>query len=103
MVEKSGGNGELHSDANKTGQPELNKDATPPTDFKICEVWIKNNQVYLEGTKEFWMDKVRALGLLELCRDIIKTAQMPEEKKIITSPTMSPVDFVRSRFGKRKR
>ena len=54
-----------------------------PNEFKICEIWIRSGQVMLDASENFWKEKVRALGVLELCKDIVKTAQPPKAPKII--------------------
>ena len=66
----------------------------------MAEIWIKSGQVFLEGTQEFWQDRVRALGLMVLCQDIIKTAKMPEQKKddIIIPRGMGALNFLRNRL-----
>ena len=55
----------------------------PPTDFKVAEIWIRDSQLKLEALPEFWKDKIRAIGLLELCKDIVKEARLPNENRII--------------------
>ncbi len=55
----------------------------PPKDFKVAEIWIRDNNLKLEALPEFWKDKIRALGLLELCKDIVKEAKLPNENRII--------------------
>ena len=40
----------------------------PPKDFKIAEIWIKNDTVALDACPNFWMDKLRAVGILEYCK-----------------------------------
>ena len=57
----------------------------PPTDFKIAEIWIRSGNVMIDAVENFWADRCRALGVLEFCKDIVKTAQPPKkpENKII--------------------
>jgi len=56
---------------------------TEPTDFKLAEIWLKNGKIFIEAPETFWMDKCRALGLLEYCKDIVKEARVKEDKRII--------------------
>lgn len=100
IKEKSCGNDELKQEEIK---PESINEAQPPTDFKVAEIWIKNGQVFLEGTQEFWSDRARALGVLEFCKDIIKTAKVPsEEKPKIITGGLAPLDFIRQRIKGKK-
>ncbi len=50
-------------------------------DFKIAEIWIRSGQIMLDAAPNFWADRCRALGVLEFCKDIVKTAKMPEPEK----------------------
>ena len=43
-----------------------------PNDYKIAEIWIKEGSIMLDASPQFWTDKLRALGLLEMCKDIVK-------------------------------
>jgi len=43
-----------------------------PKDFKIAEIWIKDDTVALDAVPNFWGDKLRALGILEYCKEIVK-------------------------------
>ena len=51
-----------------------------PNEFKIAEIWIKEGQLVLDASPEFWIDKLRALGVLEMCKDIVKQYNKPEPK-----------------------
>ena len=76
-----------------------------PKDFKVAEIWIKDGKVCLDASMEFWSDRVRAIGLLEFCKEIVKTAKGPEEEKpkIITGSGVGALDYLRNRIkGKRK-
>lgn len=73
-------NGEKKQEEKPEQKPEEQK---PPQDFKIAEIWIRNGQVMLDASENFWKEKVRALGVLELCKDIVKAAQPPKAPKII--------------------
>lgn len=55
----------------------------PPTDFKVAEIWIRSGQIMLDASESFWGDRCRALGVLEFCKDIVKSAQAPAKPKII--------------------
>ena len=74
---------------------------TPPTEFKLCEVWIRNGQLQLDGAKIFMEDKVRALGTFEYCKDIIKQHVEKEEKSPIITPKGSMMDFARKKFSRK--
>ncbi len=88
----------------KESLPQDVKSPEPPTDFKVAEIWIKSGQIFLEGSGEFWSDRIRAIGLLTLCIDIVKTAKGPEpdKPKIITGSGVGPMDFIRNRVNKFK-
>ena len=58
------------------------KPPEPPTDFKVAEIWIRSGQIMLDASESFWTDRCRALGVLEFCKDIVKTAQAPKPKVI---------------------
>lgn len=75
----------------------------PPTDFKVAEIWIRNSQLKLEALPEFWKDKIRAIGLLELCKDIVKQASLPDENRIIRGQDNHKFwNYIRG-LGKRRR
>jgi hypothetical protein len=60
------------------------QESIPPTDFKVAEIWIRNGQLMLDATPEFWKDKFRARGLLAYLDDIVKEAKVPNDRpKII--------------------
>lgn len=85
--------------------PEENKKEapqTPPTDFKVAEIWIRQGRVFIDAQQEFWADKCRALGLLEYCKDIVKDARTAPEPKIMPARG-SMMNFARKIFNKRKR
>lgn len=74
--------GTIETPGNGKDKPKEKKEPEKPiTDFKVAEIWIKSGQVFLEATENFWMDRCRALGLLEFCKDIVKTAKTPEKPK----------------------
>ncbi len=75
-----------------------------PDEFKVAEIWIKKGMIHLEAARSFWDDRVRAVGLLEYCKDIVKNAQAPkaEKPKIITNPFNSTIDFVRNGLRKKR-
>lgn len=72
----------------------------PPTEFKICEIWLRQGKIFIDAQEEFWKDKCRALGLLEYCKDIIKEARTPESKIIPAKGGM--MNFARKVFGRRR-
>ncbi len=59
-----------------------------PTSWKVAEIWIKEGQLMLDASPEFWMDKLRALGLLEMCKDIVKEFKQ-QKPQIITGKESS--------------
>ena len=74
----------------------------PQADFKICEVWVKSGQRFVEAPKSFWTDKCKALGVLEYCKDIVKSFTPPAEKGKIIQPKGQMMDFVRNGLRKKK-
>jgi len=76
------------------------KKETPPTDFKIAEIWIRSGQIMLDASETFWQDRCRALGVLEFCKEIVKTAQPPKNKIIHANGGM--LNFARNIFKRRK-
>jgi hypothetical protein len=61
-----------------------------PKDYKIAEIWIKDGRVMLDATPEFYFNKLLAIGILEYCKDIIKTTEAKEDKpKIQVASGMS--------------
>ena len=96
--------GGQETNENKNGDKINPKEAPLPTDFKIAEIWIRNGQIHLDAGDHFWADRVRALGVMELCKDIIKTAQIKkEESKIIQAKSNGVIDFVRNGLKRKKR
>lgn len=89
----------------KEVKPEVKTEPGKPiTDFKICEVWIRSGQIMLDASPNFWQDRCRALGVLMLCQEIVKTAKMPEEPKSKIIPANGGMmNFARNIFGKGKR
>lgn len=73
----------------------------PPTDFKVAEIWIRSGEVMLDAVPNFWVDRCRALGLLELCKDIVKTAKMPEQKNKIIPASGGMMNFARNIFRRK--
>lgn len=75
---------EIKEPSNGKETPEVKGEQKPPeppqTDFKVAEIWIRSGQIMLDATPNFWADRCRALGLLEFCKDIVKTAKMPEKE-----------------------
>ena len=53
----------------------------PPKDFKVAEIWIKNDTVALDASPNFWMDKLRAVGILDYCKDIVKQYNPNDQHK----------------------
>ena len=61
------------------------KPQEPPKDFKIAEIWVKEGQLILDASPEFWIDKLRAIGVLEFCKKIVYDYNPPPEKVSIVS------------------
>ena len=53
----------------------------PPKDFKIAEIWIKDDTVALDACPNFWMDKLRAIGILEYCKKIVYEFNPADQQK----------------------
>ena len=64
-------------------KPPIEIKKEPPKDFKIAEIWIKNYTVALDACPNFWLDKLRALGILDCCKDIVKDYNPQDKKRII--------------------
>lgn len=73
------------------------KPQEPPKDFKIAEIWIKDGQLILDASPEFWNDKLRALGVMEYCKDIIRKFEPPKHKVMPVKGSM--INNVRKMFG----
>lgn len=94
-----------------TSQPEgtikvpgngKDKPETPPTDFKIGEIWIRNGQLMLDATPEFWRDKFRARGLIAYLDDIVTEAKIPRDKPRITPVRGNFLNGIRNLMGRKK-
>src|SRR3990167_6681256 len=106
-----GDNGDLKTQKEKVNSPilgqaetvkeEIKKETplTPPTDFKVAEIWIRNGRCIIDAPPEFWQDKCRALGFLEYCKDIVKEAKMQSPKIMPAQGSM--LNFARKIFRKR--
>lgn len=94
----------LETGASGEQKPEIKPEPEKPiTDFKIAEIWIRSGKIMLDAAENFWADRCRALGVLDFCKDIVKTAQAPKkpESKII-SATGGMMNFARNIFKRRK-
>ena len=71
---------ELYNEKIKlTAKPE-----EPPKDFKIAEIWIRERQLILDASPEFWIDKLRAIGVLEFCKKIVyEYGEHPKKVSIV--------------------
>ena len=68
------------------GKPGIKKEPPKqerPKDYKIAEIWIKSGTVALDASPNFWIDKLRALGILDYCKDIVKDFNPQDKKRII--------------------
>lgn len=120
---KASDNGKLQKLESKIKELESNKDKTEVREelgklylekqklikpqeeinnFKVAEIWVKSGQVFLEATEQFWQDKCRALGLLELCKEIVKTAKPPKPKIITPGGNNRMLNYARNLFRKKR-
>jgi len=74
----------------------------PVTDFKVAEIWIRSGQIMLDASESFWSDRCRALGVLEFCKEIVKTAQAPKKQNVIIPGNGKMMRFARNIFNRRK-
>ena len=75
----------------------------PPKDFKIAEIWIKDGTVALDAVPDFWADKLRALGILDYCKDVVKdfNPRDQQKKSLIKRVNMQGFrNFIRNRIKK---
>ncbi len=78
------------------------KQEEAPKDFKIAEIWIKDDTVALDAVPGFWMDKLRAMGILEYCKEIVKEYNPTEKKPSIILPNAHNIrNFARRIFKKK--
>ena len=103
-----GGNGEVKGEQASPSVSESKPQAVtienPPTDFKLAEIWIRSGQVYIEAVESFWKDRLMALGVIEVCKDIIKNASFPaKEKSQIIQARHGIMNFVRNGFRRKKK
>lgn len=93
---------DIKPDNGKPKEPLPTEEKKPETDFKIAEIWIRDGQLMLDASNEFWSDRIRAMGILEYCKEIVKTAKGPQENKpkIITGSGFGPMDYIRNRINK---
>ena len=54
----------------------------PQKDFKVAEVWVRDGSIMLDASPEFYADKLRAMGVFEYCKDIIRNFNKPQDKII---------------------
>lgn len=79
---------------------EVKPNGAKPTDFKILEVWYREGRLMIDAGEDFWKDKLRAIGMFEMCKDIVKSAELPKPK-IIHPGRGGIMNFVRSHLGRR--
>ncbi len=95
----SGGNGKTVNDKETKPDSPSPASTVPPKEFKVAEIWIRDGNLQMDGSEEFWSDKFRALGLLDYCRDIVKKYEPPKPKIIPAKGQM--MDFVRQKFNRK--
>lgn len=85
-------------------KPEVKPEIPPApvTDFKIAEIWIRNGQLMLDATHEFWKDKFRARGVIAYLDDIVKEAKVPSDKPRIIPAKGSFLNGVRNLLKRRR-
>ncbi len=85
-------------------KPEVKSEPEKPiTDFKIAEIWIRSGQIDLLASPDFWENSIMSLGIMEICKDKVKTHQVstkPENKIIPASGSM--MNFARNIFKRKK-
>lgn len=94
-LEKKNSSGELKPEQAAPEQPK---------EFKIAEIWIKEGQIILDASPEFWMDKLRALGLLDMCKEIVMTTKQQEKNNVVSVTRNNMMNFARrlgNKFKKR--
>ena len=72
------------------------------SDFKIGEIWIRNGQLMLDATPEFWRDKFRARGLIAYLDDIVRDAKVPNDKPRIIPARGSFLNGIRGLWKGKK-
>ncbi len=60
---------------------EKTKLTQPPKDYKVAEIWIKSGTVALDASPTFWMDKLRAMGILYYCQKIVEDYNPADQRK----------------------
>lgn len=68
-------------------------------DVKIAEVWVRDGSIMLDASPAFYADKLRAIGVMHYCIDIIKEFGA-KEKKLISDGNM--IDYARNIFKRKK-
>ena len=91
----------LETGGTQEPKPEV-KEQIPPTDFKVGEIWIRDGQLMLDATHEFWKDKFRARGVIAYLDDIVKEAKIPEPKNRIIPAKGNFLNGVRNIFKGKK-
>ena len=90
---------EIDKETNKVELTKLYQEkislTVPQKDFKIAEIWIRDGRLMLEASKEFWLDKFRARGILKYCDDIVKEAEYRDDKLVRPSSWNNFRNFVR--------
>ena len=93
---------EIKPEEKPEDKPEAKEPQPEATDFKLAEVWIRSGKIMLDAPPNFWSDRCRALGVLEYCKDIVKTAQMKEEPNKIIPVKGSMINGIRGLFKHRR-
>ena len=67
---------------NKPEEPKAEQPQEKQKDFKVAEIWIREGSIMLDASPEFYADKLRAMGVFEYCKDIIRNFNKPQDKII---------------------
>jgi len=62
-------------------KPAVEIKAQPPVEsdeFKICEIWYRKGRLMLDASPKFFAEKIRAYGIFDMCKDIVRDTKMNE-------------------------
>lgn len=62
------------------GVPQEKKEEAKSSDVKIAEIWVKRDRIVLDACPEFYANKLMSLGILEYCKDIVKSTENEKDK-----------------------
>ena len=73
-----------------------------PKDYKIAEIWVKEGSIMMDASPEFWGDKLRALGVLEMCKKIVMEFKRGQPQIITGKESgqfMNKLNRIKNRIG----